>query len=332
MRLYLDQFQTLVGSTVGSAAQQPKVYPLYLLSGEDETLLSACQEQLYTYLNKQGFSGPHYESCPLAFCSAQLSLFSQKEISVHKLNKASVEFTKALVNQSIHNQKIQVILTGNLDKTQAKSKWVQYIETHGVVVSLWPPEGYKLKKWLSDTASYFQLVLSDTQKNCILENMPNNLAEIYQLLKLLAFCFAQEPITDELLYSLLQHQPQYSAQQLIEAILKGDLTSTIKISKYLCNQQKILLVIWWLNQLFDWWQLPSENKSTTPLYFSASPLKNKAQNLNKLILQTIQGNLVSWKTQLFQLDLYAKNSQTREAEYQLNQLLLSVVKAILVYA
>jgi DNA polymerase III delta subunit len=328
MRLYLDQFQTLVRP---AASQQAKIYPLYLLSGEDDTLLSACQEQLYAYLSKQGFSGPHFESCPLAFCSAQLSLFSQKEISVHKLNKASAEFTKALLSQSIHSQKIQVILAGNLDKTQAKSKWVQYIEIHGVVVNLWPPEGHKLKKWLSDTASYFQIALSEAQKNCILENLPNNLAEIYQLLKLLAFCFEKEAMTDELLYSLLQHQPQYSVQQLIEAMLIGDLPSTIKISQHLHKQQKILLVIWWLTQLFDWWQPPSANKSTAPLYFSASPLKNKAQSLNKLVLQKIQGKLISWKTQLFQLDLYAKNSQAREAEYQLSQLLLSVVKTTLVY-
>ncbi len=332
MRIYLDQFQTLVQP---APSGQTKIYPLYLLSGEEDTLLNACQEQLYACLKKQGFSGPVYQPDPSQLFSSQLSLFSQKEIIIHKLAKSSAEFTRDLMQYTNHLpthtnviEKIYVLLTGKLDKSQTKSKWVHCIESNGAVVTIWPPEGYKLKKWLSDTAHYYQLTLTDAQKICILENLPNNLADIYQLIKLLSFCFKDEPITDELLHQLLCHQPQYSAQQLIEAILACELNAVLKISQHLHKQQKLLLAIWWLTQLFDWWQPNLDNKPATNAYFGASPLKNQAQSLPSAVQHRIQFCLVEWKNQLFQLDLYAKNSQPLEAEYQLNQLLLSVVKTI----
>jgi DNA polymerase III delta subunit len=328
MRLYLDQFQALVKATI---------YPLYLLSGEDDTLLNVCQEQLYAFLTHHGFSGPVYQNDATQLFSAQLSLFSQKEIIVHKLGKSSAEFTQALtqyastLSTSSHaqnHQKIYVLLTGKLDKSQAKSKWVQCIETHGAVVTIWPPEGVKLKRWLSDTADFFKIKLTDTQKNGILENLPNNFADIYQLLKLLHFCFADEPVTNELLHSLLCHEPQYSPQQLIETILACNLSGVIKISQHLHKHQKLLLVIWWLTQLFDWWQPALESKAGSAAYFGNSPLKTRAQSLSAPILQQIHRQLIEWKNQLFQLDIYAKNSQSLEAEYQLNHLLLSIVNTL----
>lgn len=324
MRIYLEQFQNIV--------QQPTLYPFYVFSGEDDTLLNACQEQLYSYLNQQGFTGPIYQNCPIELFSSQLSLFSQKEIVVHKLAKSSAEFTKNLLAYTPTEQKIHVILTGYLDKAQLKSKWVQYLETHGVLISLWPPEGLKLKKWLSETAAFFKIALTDMQKNTILDNLANNLAEIYQLLKLLAFCFNSELITDELIHSLLCHQPQYSAQQLIEAILSGNSNSVIEISQYLYKQDQLLLLIWWLTQLLDWWQPASPNKAPHSSYFGrAAQLKSKAQSLSIHLQQKIQARLPSWKNQLFQIDCFAKNSQHLEAKYQVDQLLLSATRTILVY-
>lgn len=332
MRIYLDQFQTLIQA---APSGQTKIYPVYLLSGDDDTLLNACQEQLYTCLTQQGFTGPVYQADPNQLFSSQRSLFSQKEVIVHKLAKSSADFTRDLTQylntlpaHAYQIEKIYVLLTGKLDKSQTKSKWVQCIESYGAAVTIWPPEGYKLKKWLSDTAHYYKLGLTDAQKNCILENLPNNFSDIYQLIKLLDFCFSGEPITDELLHQLLCHQPHYSAQQLIEAVLACDLSAVIKISQHLHKHQKILLAIWWLTQLFDWWQPSLENKPGTTPYFGASPLKSQAQTLPFAIQQRIQGRLVEWKNQLFQLDLYAKNSQPIETEHQLNQLLLSVVNTI----
>ena len=213
MRIYLDQFSTLVSN---------KIYPLYLLSGEDETLLNLCQEQLYAYLSQSGFQGPVYQSDAAQLFSSQLSLFSQKEIIVHKLAKSSAEFTRDLTHyaeklskQPNHGyEKIYVLLTGKLDKSQTKSKWVQCIEANGAVLTIWPPEGYKLKKWLSDTADYFKLTLTDSQKNCILDNLPNNLSDIYQLLKQLNFCFNNQAITDELIHQLLCHQHAVRLMQM----------------------------------------------------------------------------------------------------------------------
>ena len=327
MRIYLDQFSTLVSN---------KIYPFYLLSGEDETLLNLCQEQLYTYLSQAGFQGPVYQSDATQLFSTQLSLFSQKEIVVHKLAKSSAEFTRDLTlyadklsKKPTHDyEKIYVLLTGKLDKSQTKSKWVQCIEAHGAVLTIWPPEGYKLKKWLSDTADYFKLTLTDSQKNCILDNLPNNLSDIYQLLKQLNFCFKNQTLTDELLHQLLCHQPQYSAQQLIEAILNCNTCKVIEISRFLHQENKTILTIWWLSQLFDWWEPAADNKNNSTAYFSVSPLKNRAQNLPLVMQQKIQRQIINWKNQLFQLDIYAKSSQSLEAEHQLNQLILSVVKTI----
>ncbi len=327
MRIYLDQFSSLVSG---------KIYPLYLLSGDEDTLLNACQEQLYAYLSQRGFQGPVYQNDSTQLFSTQLSLFSQKEIIVHKLAKSSAEFTQDLThyannlsnNPTSEYEKIYVLLTGKLDKGQTKSKWVQCIEANGAVLTIWPPEGYKLKKWLSDTADFFKLTLSDTQKNCILDNFPNNLGDIYQLLKQLDFCFKNQAITDELLHGLLSHQPQYSAQQLIEAILNCNLSQVAEISRFLHQQDKTILTIWWLSQLFDWWEPEANNKNNAHPYFSTSPLKNRAQSLTLVIQQKIQQQINHWKNQLFQLDIYAKSSQSLETEYQLNQLLFSVVKTI----
>lgn len=327
MRIYLDQFSTLISN---------KIYPLYLLSGDDDTLLNLCQEQLYNYLSQSGFQGPVYQSDSTQLFSTQLSLFSQKEIIVHKLVKSNAELTRDLTryadslakNPPNTYEKIYVLLTGKLDKSQTKSKWVQCIETNGAVLTIWPPEGYKLKKWLSDTADYFKLTLTEVQKSCILDNLPNNVGDIYQLLKQLNFCFTTQVITDELLHQLLCHQPQYSAQQLIEAILNSNLSQVIEISRFLHQQDKTILIIWWLSQLFEWWEPAAENKNNPNAYFSASPLKSRAQSLAVTVRQKILQKLNNWKNQLFQLDIYAKSSQPLETEHQLNQLLLSVVKTI----
>lgn len=323
MRIYLEQFHTLIQPL---PYREEKIYPFYLLSGEDEVLLHVCQEQLYGYLTQKGFHKPRYQPDLLPLFSSQLSLFSQKEIIVYTLEKSSAEFSHNLIKYAQQLSadlsspaKVYIFLTGKLDKNQTKSKWVQCIETYGAVITLWPPEGYKLKKWLSDYSTYLKLNLTESQKNCILETLPNNLAEIYQLLTILHFCFIDTPITNELLNQLLYHHPLYSVQQLIESILDRDVRAVIQISQHLHKQEKILLIIWWLTQLFDWWAPLVETN------FNPSPLRKRAQSLAQTTKNKIQGSLIKWKKQLFQLDLYVKNNQSLEAEYLLNQILLSII-------
>ncbi len=336
MLFYLDQFKTLI---------QGKIYPLYLLSGDEATLLNSCQEQLYGYLKQQGFNGPVYENDATQLFSAQLSLFNQKEIIVHKLSKPTADFSLALtqytntlsLNATLNPKdyaKIYVLLTGKLDKKQAKNKnhFLNCLDTYGAIVTIWPPEGLKLKKWLSETADYFKIKLSEAQKNTILNNLANNLADIYQLLKIIHFCFNSQShyqsISDDLLQGLLCHQPEYSEQNLIEALLCCDAHKVTRISRYLYQHQKILLIIWWLTQLFDWWQAGLNPRSGNAAYFGHSSLKTRAQSMDRVILKAINIKLPEWQICLFQLDLYAKNSQSLEAEYLVNKLLFNIMQTI----
>ena len=112
-------------------------------------------------------------------------------------------------------------------------------------------------------------------------------------------------------------------------MLSCDLGLAIKISQHLHQHRKILLILWWFTQLFDWWQpMPKDNNSPAAGYTVASPLKTRAQNIPLAIQHQIQRQLVEWKKQLFQLDIYSKNSQLIEAEYLLNQVILKIIHTL----
>ncbi|NPA72512.1 MAG: DNA polymerase III subunit delta [Gammaproteobacteria bacterium] len=226
---FLNQLQSQ--STAGFAIQ-----PVYLLYGEEPLFLRDCFDGLRSTLKAQGYlTGDVYDvDASFDWQSLQMetqagSLFSDTRMILVNMPKGAPgrEGTKFIQNwcqysQAMPPEVVVVIQCEKLDSRQTKSKWVQAIESAGLVVQAKPVPINALPSWCQKKATEQGLVLNQEAASLLAERVEGNLlAADQELLKLSLILPPGSEVSVQVIQDNVVDQAHYQLFALSTAILNG---------------------------------------------------------------------------------------------------------------
>lgn len=177
-----------------------------------------------------------------------LSLFSQQlAVEVHGNIKPDKQSLQLLTQFLQHNQdNILVIVLPKQESAFLKSAFYQLIESNGVVVPLQVTFAKDQHAILQYEADKLGVKLNHDAWDWLLQHHEHNLLSARNSLIRVCDTFPDVQFLEvSHLLSCLQDQSRYSIYDLSDHMIKGDLTSCIKIFHYLIESDEPLTLILW---------------------------------------------------------------------------------------
>lgn len=182
------------------------------------------------------------------------SLFAERrliELSVPSgaLGKVGGEFIQkwCQLSHSLPPEIVLIVLCEKLDGKQIKSKWVQTIEQHGLVVQSRPVELKALPAWCQQRAQEVGLNLDLEAANLLAERVEGNLLAADQEMEKLSLLFAQgTQLSAQDILNNVADQAHYQLFALSTAALTGQAAYALQILNRLKQEGLEAPIILWL--------------------------------------------------------------------------------------
>ncbi len=235
--------------------------PIYWLAGDEPLLMQEATDLVRSHFRRQGFTereilnvdrGFNWEQFNQAYYN--FSLFAEQKVielrlSSNKLDDAGKQAVQdALSDPSSDN--VILITSPKLDSSTPNTKWFKTIESRGVLVQIWPVNRENLPAWLEQRLMRAGIRAEPQALQLLLDKIEGNLLAAMQeieKLKLLANngSGSDEPIVldSTTVMQVVADSSRYSAFQLVDAALLGDLGRAQKILNGLKAEDTFPLVI-----------------------------------------------------------------------------------------
>lgn len=321
---------------------EKKLFPLYILSGDDPVLLNETLSQIISFAQKKEFydiKKIEYQShfdWPAFFADfGQMSLFAEKEIVqlnflTNKLNTETQNYFKK-IHEYLNPNKILILTFPKFESNQTNLVWLKTLEKEGFFVVIWPLQGASLLKWLNDKLKQKKLVLESEAIKLMIEYSENNLVALQQFIEKLSLTFpSQTRLSVQQVFATLTPSSKYSLYDLVEPLLNQDSKKLLKILHHLFDEGAEFPLLLWLltKELRTIYQLSSIAPSDQKAFYGACkklgvwdkriPLyQNAVKKHNKTSLK----NLFSFASAI---DIAIKENRVQEIEKAIVQLALAL--------
>lgn len=332
-----------------------KIYPVYLLSGDEPLLLNKAKQQIYAYAKNQGFTHKEIVDIENAnnsnswekfnFLALNQSLFiTQQIIEVRLLHaKLGVHGGKILAsyakNPVIHN--LVVLTMPKIDSTTTKTKWFKEIEEHCVFLPIWPLNAHELPTWIAKNAQ--QLNVKITHNSCLLiaEYTQGNLLATQQELEKLSLLYGNNFITDEQVIASLNNNSRFTCFDLMDVFYKNKqimptakkIALTIEILENLqAEDQEPTIILWAISRELRLWidckkNLDNPTQLNKILASYSYKLPPDRQNSIKTISKIIPENVLQHAFQTAnEIDYMIKGLNKNNVWTAFQQLIIEIVK------
>lgn len=241
--------------------QQARVYPIVLVHGEEPFYALQALQGYRAFLQQQGYSererfevDPRFRWQDLQLETQAGSLFAQQriiELEMPKGNpgKDGAAFIQNWVQQPIFDlpEICLLIRCDKLEIRQIKSKWVQAIESGGLVIQSNPMEARALPQWCQQQAQLKGLGLTSEAAHALAERVEGNLLAADQELMKLALYFPVGTQLDEAaIIENVVDQAHYQLFALSSAVLLGRVDYSLQILLRLQQEAFEAPIILWL--------------------------------------------------------------------------------------
>jgi len=140
-----------------------------------------------------------------------------------------------------------VIRCEKLDSRQTKSKWVQTIESTGLVVQSRPIDSKQMPQWCQQAAQSVGLSLNHEAAQLLAERLEGNLLAADQELEKLALFFPQgQTLTAQDIIENVVDQAHYQLFALSTAMLEGKTNYALQVLKRLQQSEFEAPIVLWL--------------------------------------------------------------------------------------
>lgn len=233
--------------------------PLYWLSGDEPLLMQEAADLIRTQYRENGYIEREIFNVDKNFDWGQflqsignLSLFAEKKIIELRLSTAKMEDAgkKAIQHYlSELSPDYLILLSGpKLDVATLKTKWFTAIEKHGVFVQIWPIKTEELSTWLEKRLRREGIQADNEAIHLLGDKVEGNLLAAMQeieKLKLLASATGKNTVQldAKTVMQVVADSSRYSAYQLIDAGLLGEVSRTQKMLARLKNEGIFPLII-----------------------------------------------------------------------------------------
>ncbi len=212
---------------------QKKLFPVYLISGDEPMQKLDGAETIRLFLKQQGVFDREIFHVDKKFDwsllwqqSGAMSLFAEKNIIDIRLQQAPTKEGQLALIELMHGSvkdSIIIISAPKLTKPQQNQKWVKLIESHGGWLTVWPVDNANLTQWLITWSQQRQQPLSHDAAEYLAQSVQGNLLAAKQELdKAAIFIDKNCQINLDLLQQQVADNTRYSVWDLISSCLTGE--------------------------------------------------------------------------------------------------------------
>lgn len=223
---------------------------VFIVHGPDEFLVELERNKLVYKQKKKGcqqrnifFSKTSSFSYEKLISEQYDDLFSEKKIIDFRLENVPSKNEGELLEELCKNlpsEKSMIISVMGIDRLKSRS-WFKKLLNYSEIIEvekIWPNQK---RKWISDISKRFNISISESEIDIIVEKTQGNLVSAYQELKIIK---ALETNSSQ---SQVLENSNYDIFNLSNSILKGDINESLKILEYLKLQTgSEALIIWGL--------------------------------------------------------------------------------------
>ncbi|WP_020560882.1 DNA polymerase III subunit delta [Thiofilum flexile] len=238
-----------------------QLLPIYWVTGDEPLQVMETAELIQAKAREQGFIERQLLSVDAQFdwgqlteAASALSLFAQRTLIDLRLYNAKLgqNGAKALQHylQVLPSDKILLVQSERLDKSQRNAAWFKALDKAGVIVNVWELTPAKTQAWIAKRAQQAGLKASTEALRYLSERMEGNLLAAQQEIQKLKLLFGDQPIEVKQIASTVADNARYSVFDLSDAILQRDSSRLMHVFKILQAEDTALpLIIWALGDV-----------------------------------------------------------------------------------
>ena len=231
MQLKPEQLDTHLGQQLA---------PVYFISGDEPLRVMEAADAVRAAALARGYMErdvltvqPGFDWYSLQAEAGNLSLFSQQRIIDLRLptGKPGKEGAQALRDyaDNLPDDTLLLITAGKLEQAARKSKWVQALDTIGVVVFVWPLDAQAVPAWLEARMRRRGLAPSRDAVVMLADRVEGNLLAGVQEIDKLYLLQGEGEVNAEAISRLVADNARFDVFALVDAALAGKVARSVRI-------------------------------------------------------------------------------------------------------
>lgn len=315
MRIYHNQVANTLNKNIA---------PVWLVFGDEPWQKNDALSQIKSQAQQQGFSelirfyvDEKFDWSLLEQEYNALSLFASQriielELSSNKIGDAGSKKLSQLC-ENLSPDVLLILHGAKLDAASQKRKWFKALEVKGVFLPIYDIEGKQLSQWIYQQAQQLNLNLHQDLTLMLAKLFEGNLLALAQEMTKLSLLFKQQQVTVDDAEKIIIKQAKFSAFQLTDAMLAGDIAKCVTMLEQLQQEGIAVAQLIWpihkeISQLLAMQEQLTQGKAIAEL-FSQYRIWDKRKPLYQHALTHINGtNLAHAQARLAQTDLITKTS------------------------
>ncbi|UZE97096.1 DNA polymerase III subunit delta [Alkalimarinus alittae] len=209
-----------------------QLLPVYLINGDEALLVQESCDEIRKKCRDEGFTerlswhaDRQFDWNQLLEEAGSLSLFGDKKIIEIRIDngKPGDKGSKAIEQfcQATSEDTVLLIITGRLDASTQKRKWVSTVDKIGGMVTLWPISAEQLPNWIQQRSRQMGLTLDQESVSLLTERVEGNLLAAKQELEKLALLCPDGKITPEQVTQSVADSARFDIFNLTDECIKG---------------------------------------------------------------------------------------------------------------
>ncbi len=240
---------------------QQGLKPIYFLSGDEPLQLMEAADMIRQRAKADGFSERdllHAESKfdwnELLASANAMSLFAERKIIDLRLPSGKPGDAGAKVMRAYAQKpspdKLLLVSSGKLERSQTRSKWYQALEQAGAVLEIWPVDASQLPGWIERRLQNHQITITAPAASMLAEKVEGNLLAASQEIEKLKLLNPDKHLFDinEIEQSVTDSS-RYTVFLLADAALAGGASRVTRILDGLQQEGlEAVIVLWGLSR------------------------------------------------------------------------------------
>ena len=220
---------------------QQKLFPVYLVSGDEPLLLQECCDQIRQKARAENCNereiieggASNFNWQDILHSASNMSLFADRKLIELRLpsGKPGAEGSKALCEylERASADDVLLIVSGKIDKQSTNSKWYKALDKAGVTVQVWPVDAKDLPRWLQQRVRNAGMSIDDDALRLLCERMEGNLLAAVQEVEKLKLLAADSKITMQTVTEAVSDNARYNLFDMADNALKGNASVSLRM-------------------------------------------------------------------------------------------------------
>ncbi|MCX7098230.1 MAG: DNA polymerase III subunit delta [Methylococcales bacterium] len=238
------------------AALQKALKPVYFISGDEPLQLGELADAIRLAAKKAGYENREilsadtgFEWHQLGFSADSYSIFADKKIIDLRLPSGTpgVDGAKALTAycERIPEDTILLVTAGKLASGALKSRWLEALDKHGVVIQVWPLAGQDLLRWLQQRLAQRGLQAEPNGVALLASRIEGNLLAAAQEIEKLYVLYGACKLSQQQIFDVVADSSRYDVYKLMDSALAANISRILKILSGLRAEGTASAIVLW---------------------------------------------------------------------------------------